>query len=296
MERTPSLRVHYPRFQVHMLAWHLVALHFQLGLSKPSVRQFVTSTRFKTTTHELRGTPLPTMRSFSYPVVLLLAICLLITSGNALKQPTSYCKCICFQNSTIIPLNSPPSQSSTPSARSPLLVREQEDNAEDEGKKQQHHHTLTCADCNRAFCLDYNLPICKNAKEEDVFAQCFRMLQVLRDTSSPGILTGMLERDSLKDRSIVTLFILATASLLIWALIKPYIVKSGVSDVLRGYTTVRSGLGSDSTELPRVNARSGGFRNDNAGVGGSGSERAGRGVDGTVGGRGSVSRQGGLNS
>lgn len=31
-----------------------------------------------------------------------------------------------------------------------------------------------CNDCNRQFCLDYNLPICKGAGMEDVFTTCFR--------------------------------------------------------------------------------------------------------------------------
>ena len=31
-----------------------------------------------------------------------------------------------------------------------------------------------CNDCNRQFCLDYNLPICKGAGMDDVFTTCFR--------------------------------------------------------------------------------------------------------------------------
>lgn len=98
---------------------------------------------------------------------------LLTPSVYAVKQPTSYCKCICFQNSTIIPLNSSPSQANPPAHLSRSLVRKEAENKEEDGQ-QEHHRTLTCNDCNRAFCLDYKLPICKNAKEEDVFAQCFR--------------------------------------------------------------------------------------------------------------------------
>lgn len=93
----------------------------------------------------------------------------------AIKAPTSYCKCICFQNSTIIPLNSPP-DTSTSSPRNEILhLRDDDAATTDADKGGKKHHTLTCNDCNRAFCLDYNLPICKNAKEEDVFATCFRM-------------------------------------------------------------------------------------------------------------------------
>lgn len=119
-----------------------------------------------------------------------------ITLTAALKQPTSYCKCICFQNSTIIPLNSPPSESSPASLlhRPALFSR---DNGDSEGEEnQKSHHTLTCNDCNRAFCLDYNLPICKNAKEEDVFAQCFRtsLLSINKRSCSfsQSIITGCL--------------------------------------------------------------------------------------------------------
>ena len=31
-----------------------------------------------------------------------------------------------------------------------------------------------CNDCNRQFCLDYNLPICRGAGMEDVATTCFR--------------------------------------------------------------------------------------------------------------------------
>lgn len=127
------------------------------------------------------------------PVAIMrLLIALLFTlfavSTLAVREPTSYCKCICFQNSTIIPLNSPPDTSSSSPGRN-LHVRE--DDTTDSGKK---HRALTCNDCNRAFCLDYNLPICKNAKEEDVFATCFRMcLYILYVGMSASILTLWLQ-------------------------------------------------------------------------------------------------------
>lgn len=63
-----------------------------------------------------------------------------------------------------------------------------------------------CNDCNRQFCLDYNLPICKGAAMEDVFTTCF-------------------QRDSRKDEAVVFIFIFATAGLLIWAAIKPWVGK-----------------------------------------------------------------------
>ncbi len=33
-----------------------------------------------------------------------------------------------------------------------------------------------CNDCNRQYCIDAHLPICKGAKVEDVFTTCFRRL------------------------------------------------------------------------------------------------------------------------
>ena len=44
-------------------------------------------------------------------------------------------------------------------------------NADERGKT---HRVNTCNDCNRKFCLDYNLPGCRGVKEEDVFTTCFR--------------------------------------------------------------------------------------------------------------------------
>ncbi|KAK5089380.1 hypothetical protein LTR70_007072 [Exophiala xenobiotica] len=225
----------------------------------------------------MRRAASPSPSSFSL-LTLLLTLLLLTTPIHALNQPTSYCKCICFQNSTIIPLNSPPSTSASPSSN-PLLSRTEnndEKRPEPQTSRDQKHHELTCNDCNRAFCLDYNLPVCKDAKEEDVFAQCF-------------------QRDSLKDRTIVTVFILATASLLGWALVKPFIVKSGVGDVMGRYTSISVNTGGnvDGDGLPGPNGRL--MQGSHGGEGGSGSRRVGRGTGG-AGGRGSVSRQGGLNS
>ncbi|KAK7722941.1 hypothetical protein SLS57_004796 [Botryosphaeria dothidea] len=62
----------------------------------------------------------------------------------------------------------------------------------------------TCNDCNKKFCLDYNLPICHGAKEEDVYTECF-------------------QRDSAKDQAVVVIFITATVSLLVYAAARPYV-------------------------------------------------------------------------
>lgn len=198
--------------------------------------------------------------------LLLLILATLTTLISARQEPTSYCKCICFQNSTIIPLNAPPTTSPSSVPRhiqgpfNPLTPRA------DETADSPKHHRLTCNDCNRAFCLDYNLPICKNAREEDVFAQCF-------------------QRDSLKDETVVVLFILVTTGLLGWALIKPYVTKMGGSgsEWREGrYMPVNNG--GLRTELPFVNG--GASSNEPGGSRRSRTREAGA----------SISRQGGLNS
>jgi len=60
----------------------------------------------------------------------------------------------------------------------------------------------TCKDCDKKFCLGYNLPICKDAKEENVYTTCF-------------------QRDSAKDEAVVFIFIFATVGLLLYAAVKP---------------------------------------------------------------------------
>ena len=107
------------------------------------------------------------------------------------SAPTSFCKCICFSNSTIIPLDdSPTAPSNTPKS----------------GPDRDALKGRSCNDCNKQFCLDYHLPICQGAKEEDVFTTCF-------------------QRDSTKDQLVVYGFIAATGSLLAWAAIKPWVQK-----------------------------------------------------------------------
>ncbi|KAK5128339.1 hypothetical protein LTR85_003007 [Meristemomyces frigidus] len=106
-------------------------------------------------------------------------------------SPTSFCKCTCFTNSTIIPLDdTATAPSSTP--------KDASDRAALKGR--------SCNDCNKQFCLDYHLPICQGAKEEDVFTTCF-------------------QRDSTKDEAVVFIFIFATGGLLVWAAIRPWVQK-----------------------------------------------------------------------
>ncbi|OAL49375.1 hypothetical protein IQ07DRAFT_587949 [Pyrenochaeta sp. DS3sAY3a] len=97
--------------------------------------------------------------------------------------PTSFCKCTCFGNSTIVALEVPTSKKgSSPELKSRASKK-------------------TCNDCNRQFCLGYNF--CAGEKEENVFTTCF-------------------QRDSAKDQAVVFIFIGATVGLLGWAAIRPW--------------------------------------------------------------------------
>ena len=72
--------------------------------------------------------------------------------------PTSFCKCTCAGNSTIIALDAPvASQKPTP----------------DLNRK-------TCNDCNRQFCMGYSF--CKGVKDEAVFTTCFRTCSRMKAT------------------------------------------------------------------------------------------------------------------
>lgn len=104
-----------------------------------------------------------------------------------MTAPPLFCKCTCFTNSKIIQLsaNSP---SSSP--------RELEDRA----------GSPSCSMCNRAFCREQRLPICKDAEEEDIFTTCF-------------------QRDSRKDQIVVITFIVSTLGLLGWAGVRKIIEK-----------------------------------------------------------------------
>ncbi|KZS92971.1 hypothetical protein SISNIDRAFT_549996 [Sistotremastrum niveocremeum HHB9708] len=101
-----------------------------------------------------------------------------------------FCKCICFRNSTILPLYLP----ATPSK--------------------------PCQSCTKQWCLDQKLDICIDAslgdtdpdtatgKEGDVEARCF-------------------QRDSPRDQLVVTLFLLVVFGLLLGAGIKSRMEKTG---------------------------------------------------------------------
>lgn len=122
----------------------------------------------------------------------------------------TFCKCTCFKNSTIIRLGPQDSASGPsafhsqpeaehPSPRSPLDPLAN-DPPPPTGLSRRAA-SASCAQCNRAFCLHNNLPICKGAEEKDVVSMCF-------------------QRDSRKDQIIVWGFILGTTGLLGWAAAK----------------------------------------------------------------------------
>ncbi|KAJ5782215.1 hypothetical protein N7457_003989 [Penicillium paradoxum] len=144
----------------------------------------------------------------SRQLMLLFFAFLSLTSLVAASTPTSFCKCTCFSNSTIIPLNPAKSESSSGIGH---VLRFYEDTSSPELehtdeyiKRARKYRPLNCNDCNRKFCLDYELPTCKGAKEEDVYTTCF-------------------QRDSRKDEAVVFIFIFATGGLLAWAACKPWI-------------------------------------------------------------------------
>ncbi|KAK0662885.1 hypothetical protein DIS24_g1689 [Lasiodiplodia hormozganensis] len=136
-----------------------------------------------------------------HALLTLLALIALLSTALA-ASPASFCKCTCFTNSTIIHLDDPSPYSSKGSSKS--------DSSKSSGAsffsraKDSKKTGRTCNDCNKKFCLDYNLPICHNAKEEDVFSECF-------------------QRDSAKDQAVVVIFIIATVSLLVYAAARPYV-------------------------------------------------------------------------
>ncbi|WVQ85584.1 hypothetical protein IAT38_007750 [Cryptococcus sp. DSM 104549] len=131
-------------------------------------------------------------RSAFLPVLLFLLSLLLAvpSSASLFNDPgLSYCKCICFTNSTIIPLYRP------------------------------ENPTKPCLSCTRQFCLDQKLTICKGAEvpeldadvgtgtEGDVEARCFK-------------------RDSPRDQLVVTFFLLIVFGLFTYAAIRARLRKA----------------------------------------------------------------------
>ncbi|PLN82906.1 hypothetical protein BDW42DRAFT_165921 [Aspergillus taichungensis] len=146
-------------------------------------------------------------RSNSTPRLFVLLLAFLgFASLTLASSPASFCKCTCFSNSTIIPLDQPKSRSLSEAL---YLLRRSDSFEEPENELEERapkYRALSCNDCTRKFCLSYNLPTCKGAKEDDVVTTCF-------------------QRDSKKDEAIVFIFIFATSGLLGWALFKPWVEK-----------------------------------------------------------------------
>ncbi|KAF8509821.1 hypothetical protein JB92DRAFT_2792113 [Gautieria morchelliformis] len=132
---------------------------------------------------------------------LYLALCLIyflptpVTAELGLGsgwEASDFCKCICFQNYTILPLSEP------------------------------ENHSKPCLSCTKQWCLDQKLDICVNAelgdtnpdtatgKEGDIEARCF-------------------QRDSPRDQLVVTLFLLTVFGLLVGAGIKSRMEKAGIN-------------------------------------------------------------------
>ncbi|KAI0007575.1 hypothetical protein F4779DRAFT_498879 [Xylariaceae sp. FL0662B] len=136
--------------------------------------------------------------------LFLLLIGVLFCHAVAASAPT-FCKCSCFKNSTLIQLGpqgdstdstSPSGSGSGSGSGTASQLRSVL------SKNNERAASASCTQCTRAFCLAQNLPICRDAEEEnDVVAMCF-------------------QRDSRKDQIIVWGFILGTAGLLGWAAAK----------------------------------------------------------------------------
>ncbi|KTW28604.1 uncharacterized protein T551_02454 [Pneumocystis jirovecii RU7] len=112
-------------------------------------------------------------------ILIFILILSLISDIGAIY---SYCKCTCFGNSVILRLNDPTTKNKP------------------------------CQDCTKKYCLEQNLPICKNAQQKDPE-------ELIKSTD---ITTVCFQRESVKDMIMVYLFIIITGTLLILAPLRPY--------------------------------------------------------------------------
>ncbi|KAK9380245.1 uncharacterized protein V2V93DRAFT_372026 [Kockiozyma suomiensis] len=110
----------------------------------------------------MHGLRLSSLNFTSAVAILLLCVTSPVSAGSA------YCKCTCFSNSTLV---------------------------------RMADETQGCLDCTRSFCLENNLPVCKDAEDVDVSATCY-------------------QRDSAKDEIVVILFIVVACGLIANALIR----------------------------------------------------------------------------
>ncbi|KAG9192644.1 hypothetical protein G6011_11378 [Alternaria panax] len=120
------------------------------------------------------------------PFLLFLLLTFLSSLSLSLAASrTSFCKCTCFGNSTIVALDAPAT------TKKPAAL-----------ELKPRASKKTCNDCNRQFCLGYGF--CAGEKEEKVLTTCF-------------------QRDSAKDQAVVFVFIGATVGLLGWAALRPWV-------------------------------------------------------------------------
>ncbi|KAM7186798.1 hypothetical protein V8F20_011231 [Naviculisporaceae sp. PSN 640] len=146
----------------------------------------------------------------SLVAVLLIVLLSLSTVVNAASSQR-FCKCTCFKNSTIIPLTLTHDPTNDKDPNPPPKGTKPGDKPRDDNKPAPSSPPAVpppppgntdrdpCKQCNIAFCLSYNLPICKDADpEKDVKTFCF-------------------QRDRTEDQVIVWSFILGTLGLLGWA-------------------------------------------------------------------------------
>ncbi|CAK7274456.1 hypothetical protein SEPCBS119000_006181 [Sporothrix epigloea] len=169
---------------------------------------------------------------------ILAVLSVLLAVASAYSPPT-FCKCTCFTNSTIIPLG-PQHVSDGIAQNSPSSAKRDAAAAFSNSPASSADSLLvtrasssSCSQCNRAFCLDYNLPICKGAQEQDVVAMCF-------------------QRDSRKDQIVVWCFLLGTGCLLGWVAVQR-ILKIWEPDTVAG----RGGTGSEGGPFQRLASRTG---------------------------------------
>jgi hypothetical protein len=134
----------------------------------------------------------PAMARLHPRLALLAALFLALVGLSLAATPTSFCKCTCFGNSTIVALDAPATTAHAHALARALAPRPLDPRA---AKR-------SCNDCNRQFCLGYSF--CKAEKDDNVSATCF-------------------QRDSTKDQVIVIFFIAATLGLLAYAAVRPWI-------------------------------------------------------------------------
>ncbi|KAH8201441.1 hypothetical protein TruAng_004365 [Truncatella angustata] len=165
---------------------------------------------------------------------------------NPTAAPT-FCKCTCFSNSTIVRLGPKDSSSSSPAGGSSPSPNRNDDGSNNpnlflrslnpfttfppppshlnNNNNDKRAASTSCAQCTRAFCLGYNLPICEHAEEKDVVTMCF-------------------QRDSRKDMIIVWGFIVGTLGLLGWAALKRLVELREDRSKIAGASPLGGGGGS----------------------------------------------------